>query len=320
MRTILAILAAAILAAPAFAETEALVTDTNNNVISGRAGALLLSNPIAVGDTELNAQGLSWAGDPRIDFEQVALVDSNNIAVLSWGGESLVFGRAIDFGTNAAATRTNLGLGGTNTPTFAGLTLTTLTNSTPQVVLADTNGTFTTGSVPSGGAPEGAVLTAIGGGSSFVQREWVAIKPADTSKTNDATASVSLPNDPDLTIAINAGLYRMDGLLSFAAPISGGFKSALSLPAQTPYSLNVVTLGGGGVATLAAGSTNTNVVILLNQFSGTTPAEGSILTFAAIFKAETNGNVAIRWAQNSATTNSATLQSNSFIRVQRISP
>jgi hypothetical protein len=89
-------------------------------------------------------------------------VVTDNTNVLTWSN-------AFAFTNGAAATtRTNLGLGANNTPTFATLTLTTLTNATgPNLVLASTNGQLSTGSVPSGAAPDGAVLTALSGSSAF---------------------------------------------------------------------------------------------------------------------------------------------------------
>jgi hypothetical protein len=122
-----------------------LVTDTNNNVISSRAGALVFSNAIGVGaDVVLTASGLDAVGfGSYFSFEENALrigVIGDGTNVFSWDGATA----AMTFG-NPATTRTNLGLGGTNTPTFAGLTLTTLTNATPQVAVIAEDGTVGAG-------------------------------------------------------------------------------------------------------------------------------------------------------------------------------
>jgi len=150
MRTILAILAALAIATAARAETEALVTDPSNNVISSRAGALVFSNEISSatvsfvnGESFANYSGIFYPEfNAYLSFEEQRLAYGQPLVgatVFSWD-DSL----ALDFG-NAAGTRTNIGLGGTNAPTFAGLTLTTLTNATPRVAVIAEDGTVTNG-------------------------------------------------------------------------------------------------------------------------------------------------------------------------------
>jgi hypothetical protein len=173
MRTILAILAALAIAATARAETEALVTDPSNNVLSQRSGALVFSNDLSVqGAARLSGSGLGFDEAMIFNAEENSLFSVYGDTIATWSYETPQFQLAVPLTfnnpTNAATTRTNLGLGGTNTPTFAGLTLTTLTNATSALVLASTDGTLTTGSVPSGAATLGAVAQADGsGGSSF---------------------------------------------------------------------------------------------------------------------------------------------------------
>jgi hypothetical protein len=314
MRTILAILAALAIAATARAETEALVTDTNGGVISGRSGALEFTNDIRLvsvsGD---GAQFIYTDDDGNIASAQSGPPDlfdnlKTSLALPSWATT-----------TNASNARTNIGLGGTNTPTFAGLTLTTLTNATPQVVLADTNGTLSTGSVPSVGAPEGAALQADGSGSSaFVASAVQArIKTSDTSITN----STNWTQDPHFTnyvIAANT-TYRVDISLPYTAPSSGGLKVRIAGPAVGTWG-GVVHRGiianesGGNTIVTTSGSQNLLVADRANA-STTSGWTGSFIVAGA-----SGGTVNVEWGQSVANTNPTTILSDAVFTLTRISP
>jgi hypothetical protein len=111
-------------------------------------------------------------------------------------------------------TNGNIVTGRTNELTFTNnLRFTPLTNATgPNLVRASTNGTLTTGSVPSGAATVGSVLQSDGsGGSTFSQ--------AVTNLTSFRTTS-ALRAGP----VFNAGLIQLqhsDGVVAFAVQYNG---------------------------------------------------------------------------------------------------
>jgi hypothetical protein len=196
-----------------------LVTDTNNNVISGRSGALEFTNEIQIGGGAfLNGSGIFYvdANGTGVNFEESRMIGAYGSALFDWSvpnNLTLNVPLSWDNTSNAATTRTNLNLGGTNTPTFAGLTLTTLTNATgPQVVLADTNGTVTTGSVPSGAAPDGAVLTAVSGSSAF--------NSGLTIGTNSAVSIGTTSNSYQLNVQSSNSTWT-SGILNTSTSASG---------------------------------------------------------------------------------------------------
>jgi hypothetical protein len=87
---------------------------TNGQVVYSGTNALTFTNAnLNVGDFNFNG-GLLSAYDTTFDFEQRQITDTNIGNVISWGsGTTLDFGLPINFGTNAATTRTNLSLGAT---------------------------------------------------------------------------------------------------------------------------------------------------------------------------------------------------------------
>jgi hypothetical protein len=325
MRTILAILAALAIASTARAETEALVTDTNNNVISGRSGALVLTNEISPPSISfpsrtIDDEGVSEGNGYIINFSSF-WIGAEDIPALSWGEDFVFMHHAVDFGTNAAATRTNLGLGGTNTPAFAGLTLTTLTNATgPNLVLADTNGQLTTGSVPSGGAPEGAVLTVVGGTGTFVPPNATTLR---LSTNFLATTNVAQPV-PELAFNAEANttyLFFVSAHLSLPTG-GGGYEINALTPPMSNYATNASSSSGVGmfaaVSTVVANSTllsATNVRVSRGATSAATSGYSgpALAVFLASFT--TNGTVQFAFSQAAANTNAATLLSNSAVYV-----
>jgi hypothetical protein len=311
MRTILAILAALAIAATAHAETEALVTDTNNNVISGRTGALVFSNPIGSGQLQISNNTLVGVDEPTTGIT----VDSEFLELNATA--SINANSPIAFGGFEATTRTNLGLGATNTPTFANLTLTTLTNATgPNLVLADTNGQLSTGSVPSGAAPLGAVQTADGaGGSSFVASEWIIAPSADFSITNQTTplavTGFTFPVSANTTYEV-----VFSGVITNT--VNGGHNVDLVLP-----SLITNSLGAGGYGwRQAAGDGNVRAVVptgstLRISSVATTGANEAVQAGMVVFQTGTTGGTAeIRLGQQTSS-GVTTMTTNTRIRVKQ---
>jgi hypothetical protein len=127
MRTILAILAALAIAAHARAETEALVTDESNNVISGRDGVLLFTNRVKLDD----GSGDGWT------FNGADILSADGW-IMTTGPSGIGFVGSLEFGgTNpafyAATTRTNLGI------PLAALTNTNNVNFRSAIELGTTN-------------------------------------------------------------------------------------------------------------------------------------------------------------------------------------
>jgi hypothetical protein len=87
---------------------------TNGRVVYSGTNTLTFTNGnLNVGDFNVNA-GLLSAYNVTFDFEQRRIETTDNGVVIGWGsGITLDFGLPINFGTNAATTRTNLSLGAT---------------------------------------------------------------------------------------------------------------------------------------------------------------------------------------------------------------
>jgi hypothetical protein len=137
MKTFLTlILAAAFGAATSFGQTIKTLgyNTTNGQVIYSGTNTLTFTNAnLNIGDFNFNA-GLLSAYGVTFDFEERQIEDANVGNVISWSsGETLNVGFPIDFGTNAATTRTNLGLGAT------WLTNTNVTNFRTAIGLGATN-------------------------------------------------------------------------------------------------------------------------------------------------------------------------------------
>jgi hypothetical protein len=87
---------------------------TNGNIVYTGTNTLTFTNNIyfTYADITFTASGLSASGT-IVNFEEKRIQDVNTGDVVSWSGEETIeVWRPINFGTNAATTRTNLGLGG----------------------------------------------------------------------------------------------------------------------------------------------------------------------------------------------------------------
>ena len=121
--SILLLAAAALAAAPAAGQTIKSLgyNTTNGQIVYSGTNALTFTNDVkfnSVSATQIN----EYSGIRAIDLENFALTFGTNY-VLEWSATQAQFSKPITFfGTNTASTtRTNLGLGATNYPTFAGI-------------------------------------------------------------------------------------------------------------------------------------------------------------------------------------------------------
>ena len=194
MRHLLTILAALLFAAaPAAGQTIKTLgyNTTNGNIVAARTNltftnSLVDFQTIRIQDFEINPATISWGGAPKIDAEQNFLE----------GGDWTVYG-ALGFNntTNAATTRTNLGLGAT------WLTNTNVTNFRSAIELGATNRSFS----EIGGADTNLTIN-LDNGDFFGL--WTF---DDVVNFQSATTTSGLTNNGDITInqttASNGLLY-----------------------------------------------------------------------------------------------------------------
>jgi hypothetical protein len=104
---------------------------TNTNVTNFRTAIGLgttnsvVFEQVTAGGNVINGSGFFYSGDLNIGFnlEEGYIKDFSSNTVIDWGnGTEVVFGRPLALGTNAAITRTNLGLGATNNVSFSNVT------------------------------------------------------------------------------------------------------------------------------------------------------------------------------------------------------
>jgi hypothetical protein len=132
LRTALAtLILSALMLCGARAQVRDLVYGTNNVVVGPTNGIALsftnsvaFSNPINVGGDMLISNNSVFFGNVSIDFEEAQLELLGN-SVLAWGNVELFASVPLAFNntSNAATTRTNLGLGATNVVRFGEIQL-----------------------------------------------------------------------------------------------------------------------------------------------------------------------------------------------------
>ena len=209
---------------------------------------------------------------------------------------SVAFSNPLTFGTNAAATRTNLGLGS----------------------LATNN------SVPSAAATTNSLLTADGsGGSSFVaSRVSVSGLTTNVVRTSWANSGADKPtNDTGLSLTYAAGtVYKLRWSAFVSSTWSNvayglAFSSTNSFALRNGYQVTPQSSTPSG-ATIATGVTNTTLV---SDSTSSYPAPvyvgGEIVFFS------TNaGTLNFRFWTTASNTNTSTLFSNSIISLEKIYP
>jgi hypothetical protein len=292
MKTILAIFAALALATAAHAETEALVTDTNNQVISGRAGALTFTNI-------LRPPSISWAAGETLD---------------ATGWTSGEYDRGFNFETGVMSGEWSF----SSAPTIS-----TLTNATgPTLVLADTNGTLTTGSVPSGGAPEGAVLTVVGGQYAGVaSKVQFAIKPTNQSRaswTNNSFVDAAANRDPNLEVTLEAGrAYRLEWNMTFSDTGNVSY-NLFGLPVTSGRRAFGLAINVSGTAIqVAQGASNQSYLTPPAIIAGANTG-WQYWGYVDVAPGTNSTTVYVAWWPTNNVTNVSTLLSNSWLRATRL--
>jgi hypothetical protein len=209
---------------------------------------------------------------------------------------SVAFSNPLTFGTNAAATRTNLGLGS----------------------LATNN------SVASGAASTNSLLTADGaGGSSFVaSRLSVAGLTTNVVRTSWANVGADKPtNDTGLSLTYAAGsVYKLRWSVFVSSTWSNvaygiAFSSTNSFGVRNGYQVTPSSSTPSG-ATIAAGVTNTTLVSDSTSSYPTPVYVGGEIVFFS-----TNaGTLNFRFWTTASNTNTSTLFSNSIISLEKLYP
>jgi hypothetical protein len=223
-------------------------------------------------------------------------------------------------------TNGNIVTGRTNELTLTNnLRFGTLTNANAQTAIIGTNGALSAGSVPSGAAANGALLTADGAGSSsFVaSKTTVLVTTNDSNRTNTSSATDTNNNESALsTITLDANsIYNISYSVLVTSAGTNGWAGWLDI---TTNALIGAPLGRGGRANF----TFTDITITAAGGRGlaTLPAQGSAFTngvFAGsvlLRIGNTNSALTFRWAQNTSGSNVTTMLSNSVLIIEKIWP
>ncbi|GAA1888460.1 hypothetical protein GCM10009837_07910 [Streptomyces durmitorensis] len=148
----------------------------------------------------------------------------------------------------------------------------------------------------------------------------VALKAADTSRTNNATPA----DDPHLTFEVAANaIYTVDGWIKYSALVDLDITIDWTTPAGA---LGEWTGHGAGLGTTAQSTngysirTETNDVAQPRNFSGTTSAAGeySVLIAGTLRVQGTGGTYALQWSQGNTGATATTVYTDSWLRLTRI--
>ena len=146
MKHLLTLLAAlTILVSPAAAQTiKSLGFNTTNGYIVANTGTNVLrftNNVSFQGGPLISASGIFYdtTTSGGINLEETTLTDPSNSTVFTWGDGTVSFSKPISFAntTNAASTRTNLGLNSTNVYVYAATGLWDVDNEKIAVRMLD---------------------------------------------------------------------------------------------------------------------------------------------------------------------------------------
>ena len=113
---------------------------TNTLAFTNLSGVVLQNGPLAVSEIQDNSGNSIF----MVNDQYFVNVSANGGAALDWGGSSVIVGLPISFAasSNAATTRTNLGLGATNNVTFSNVTASGTLAVTGNVTLSGVNNTM----------------------------------------------------------------------------------------------------------------------------------------------------------------------------------
>ena len=293
--------------------------------------ALLALSPVAAfAQTEAVVANTNGALVAPTNF---FLANSNAIAAVAGGGGTSDFNSLSNVPTwissNAATTRTNLSLGETNTPTFAGLILSTLTNANVRVATIGTNGAVGASSgVPSGAAASNSILAADGAGSSaFVaSRTDARIVLTNVAKANWTNITSPTFNKEaqlgDWSLDANS-VYKVEWAVGYqyftnTAGLSHGFTFSGNVYAQTNSALGAANNPAGGGVTVVSPTSLTSF-----DLPNTTNATGTrFITGYVVVPTGTNAiTMYYRWGPNTTNnTNALTLLQGTTISVTKLAP
>jgi hypothetical protein len=229
-------------------------------------------------------------------------------------------------------TNGNIITGRTNELTFTNnLRFGTLTNANAQTAIIGTNGALSAGSVPSGAATSGSVLTAAGdGSSSFVASKVTTVALTnDFAVTNTTDMSAAANSVTGMTVTLDANsLYvaRWWVLITCGAEgaklemIAGaGTNGIRSQPLASrigrpnlSFADTYFTVAGGQVTASLLGASGAGFT------SGTT--NGQFVGFGQFRTGISNTTLFWRFTQNSASNVATTILSNSYFQVEKLGP
>jgi hypothetical protein len=262
--------------------------------------------------------------------ERILLNNLDNLANLANYGTA----RTNLIGTNDGGWRSDLGLGTTNTPTFAGVVLSGLTNSAQQVAIIGTNGAVSVGSVPSGAAASNSILMADGSGSSvFVaSRVQLARLTNDVFKTNNSDQNASSNNVTNWSVSLDANsVYAFRWNIQATCGAEGVnvlIVSSVNTPTNTAGVL-AQTIGrvwrpnfsGADVYVTGFGGGQLGGNILGSGAGyGSATTAGNFAGLGQIRTGVSNSVLNVRFCQNSASNVTTTIHSNSIIQVEKLWP
>jgi hypothetical protein len=210
--------------------------------------------------------------------------------------------------------------GRTNILTFTnGISIATLTNAAPQVAVIGTNGAVSAGSVPSGAAPDGAVMIASGGIGVFASLALSGLSNVrDLSPTNDfsVTNNIAANDVPGLSWTVGTNeTYLLIAMLNITHG-GGGFDARVTAPTMQYITalqggMGLAINGGGGFTPVGLTSSNTVRLVSRGGTASTQQAFSQVF-----FTTGTNGGTAtVQWSQNATNANATTLLQTSKILV-----
>lgn len=142
-------------------------------------------------------------------------------------------------------------------------------------------------------------------------------KAGSTSRASNTTVS----DDPDLTFAVVAGIYRVEMHLLFSGQTSAGFKTVWTVPSGTTGNKRVQ---GPGSSASDSGADNIAVRHGVHGYATAVSysnVRGGTQVHAierARMTVTNSGNVTLQWAQMSSSATATVLGADSYIEYRRI--
>ena len=154
-----------------------------------------------------------------------------------------------------------------------------------------------------------SVLTAM-----QTQTAW---KDGDTTIQSDS----SLNDDPDLVLPVEANAnYVIYGYLKYLGSTVGDFKYQLTGPTGATGSWGAYQLGPLGATTSQDAKESLRTTIgAPRSVPSVSTGSGQVIMITGFLRiSSTAGNLVVQWSQDTSTAADTTLQSDSFIQLQRV--